>query len=203
MGDSTGNGTLSIDGQTADRLSAASGEVSAKHGGARVGAGRKPSGGGSPNRGGKVVERAAPTDSAEVETPVSAEDIKFVSESIQTFFALIDEMVCGKISRSMDQIAQGDARVLARRDDLLATIKITPKELDLVGRSGAALAAKYSIISRFAPECAMVGVAVTYGMRASSGMKEVGKLAAVVAQLRHKHGDSENTPDNAGSPQPN
>ena len=179
----TGGDASPLPNGAAERLSAASAKVQSKRGGARPGAGRKKSNG-------PVGSASAPV---EEEAPIVASqaDIEFVSETAKSVFVVLDGVVTRKLYNSVRSL---DPKLEETADKLAQQAQLTPEEIELIGKTFAALAAKYGGLARWAPEMALAGILASYGMRVTNSFGEAKKLIVAVTAMKG--------PGNAGSPPP-
>ncbi len=167
-----------IDGATASAVSAASEQVKSKRGGARVGAGRKPGNGGAVV-GGSPERKAQPA-----EAEVSEADIEFVKTIAEAGLKILTRVETNHICGLINSI--GDDYVRERTESYLKQCEIGPGDVDVVVNAAGAIAAKYSVLSRYAPEMALCSWACIHGMAFSGVTADLRKLAVVVKAAKAK-----------------
>lgn len=140
-------------------------------GGKRPGAGR-PSSNPAPKAQGKPVEEAPAA------TP---EDIEFCRETAKGILRIADSLITGRIQKAVAGIDSSFEELSLKMAD---QVHITEHEIKFVSDTAAALAAKYSALTRYAPEIALVGWVGSYGLRVVGCMKEIKALATQVHAMK-------------------
>lgn len=180
-GDSESNGAKSLPSAEAAAIARASQEIKSSHGGARSGSGRKPAipGNGRPNLG-AAPQGAQKPNQAEV----SEADIEFVKTATKSGLRLLrrfEERVITGLIKSI-----GDKYIEERSQAFLNQVEITAEDETYVSDCTGALAAKYSFLSKYAPEAALLGWATTHTIAFTGVTKELKNLGKVVAAARAK-----------------
>lgn len=178
-GDTTGGETKPLDGTSAAAVSAATETVKSKRGGARPGAGRKAQNGTQPN-----VGTSNPKPAQQPEAQVSEADIEFCKTVAEAGLKILDRIEQNVINGLIDSI--GDKYVSERRDAYLKQREIGDGDIEIVVNAAGAIAAKYAILSRYAPEAALLSWACIHGMAFKGVTDDLRKLAIVVKNVKAK-----------------
>lgn len=177
-GSPSGNGVPPT-GEQAGAISAVSEQVKSKRGGARPGAGRKPGGMAGPKVEGATQGKEEPN-----QTPVSEADIEFVRTIAEAGLKILTRVetnhICGLIN------AIDDTFVRERTEAYLKQCEIGPGDVEVVVNAAGAIAAKYSALSRYAPEMALASWACIHGMAFTGVTSDLKKLAVVVKAAKAK-----------------
>jgi len=193
LSDPSSSGDNPLPSETQQRVSDAAGKVKSKWGGRRTaGVGKKY--GNAGNGVGQVKPPEEPPQDV-----ASQADLVFVEETAKSILRVVDKLVTTKVYNAVSGIVPGDAKLAEQGDALAKEVHIEEGEIDLVGRTSKAIAAKYPLFTRFAPEMALAGWVSTYGMRVTKVLSEVRKLTAAVRAMQGPG----NASRNAGSPPPN
>ena len=164
--------------------------VKSKHGGARPGAGRR--GSAKETSGNQNMGGSTPSQAGQPETPVTEADLEFVRETAKAGLTVLDKVVCDKVYKSVVAI---DIKLEPDARKFESQVRIEESEIDLVAGACKAIAQKYSIIARYAPEMMLAGWCATYGLRVTSVLKEIKALTEAVKAMKGT--------GNASSPQAN
>jgi hypothetical protein len=173
-------------------ITEATAEVRSGRGGARPGAGRKPN---SPRLAG-----APPLAPGKPQEPVSPADIEFCRTITQAALKIVDRVETNSILAIVNSI--GDAQISEKCDAYLRQREISEADIELMSNAVGACAAKYTFLSRYAPEGAIVLWSATHAMAYLNTVGELKKLGAIVAKKRNPIKISEKAPD-ASPPQAN
>lgn len=149
----------------------------------------EPSGKRGPGRPKKVVDQPASGEKSQPETPVSEADIEFCRTIAKAALQIVDRVETNIITGTIQSI--GDKYLMERTDTFLKQREITPADEEIVVNAVGALAAKYSALSRYAPEGALILWAATHGMAFSnvlSTLRQVGK------EIRKTRGHASRSP---------
>ena len=163
---------------TQGAVAAASEQVKSKRGGFRPGSGRKPL------NAGPGVAGVKPGTAEPPQAEVSEADIEFVRTVAEAGLKILDRVETNVITGLINSI--GDDFVKERTECYLKMREIGPGDIEVVVNAAGALAAKYSFLSRYAPEAALVSWAAIHGMAFSNVTTELKKLAVVVKQAKAK-----------------
>ncbi len=169
----------SVSSQTAGRIAGITAQIKSKHGGARNGAGRKSSSGSMGAN--QALGKNSQDQAAQPEAPVSEADLEFVYETAKAGLTVLDKVVTDKVYKSVVAIDikfEPDARKFE------SAVRIEDAEIDLVAKSCKAIASKYSILARYAPEMMLAGWVATYGLRVTSVLKEIKALTEAVKAMK-------------------
>jgi hypothetical protein len=159
-------------------VAAASEQVKSKRGGWRPGSGRKP------NDGKPVVAGAKQGGTEQNQTQASEADIEFVRTVAEAGLKILDRVETNIIVGLINSI--DDNYVRERTDAYLKMREIGPGDVEVVVNAAGALAAKYSFLSKYAPEAALISWASIHGMAFHNVTGELKKLAVVVKQAKAK-----------------
>jgi hypothetical protein len=187
----SGNG-VPVEGGKASAISAVGAHLQSKRGGARPGAGRPPK-----NPGGPAVGKTAEGKAVENQVEVSEADIEFVrtvAEAALKILARIEaNHICGLIN------AIDDSYIREKTETYLRRCEIGPGDIEVVVNAAGAIAAKYSALSRYAPEMALASWACIHGMAFTGVTSDLKKLAVVVRAAKAKGvtNDTSNTSSSA------
>jgi hypothetical protein len=187
--DSNGAGGSSLPSGAAAAVDSASAAAKSKRGGFRPGSGRKPSGGGIPNQ---TVGGAPPGKAQPDQTPASEADLEFLRTIAKAGLKILDRVETNMICALVNEI--DDARIREKTDVFLKAREITEADEELVSNAAAALGAKYSFLSRYAPEAALVGWGALHGMALTGVLKELRALVVIVKNAKAKGVDLEISP---------
>lgn len=117
----------------------------------------------------------------QAEDAPSQADLEFVYETAKAGLACVDGLVTKRVEKAVLSIDQSFApKALEFADQ----VRVAPDEIELVGKTFKALAAKYSILSRYAPEMMLVGWGTTYAMRVSNTLSEIKKLSVAIKAMK-------------------
>jgi hypothetical protein len=157
-----------------------------KWGGARPGSGPKPRQPG--------VAGIIPREKVQDQAPPSEADIEFVKTIAEAGLRVLDRVESNIICSIIDQI--DDKFLNEKRDAYLRQREIGPGDIEIVVNAAGALAAKYSILTRYAPEAALVSWSTIHGMSFQAVVSELRKLARVIkeAKLKTKASADANSP---------
>lgn len=180
--DSSNGGANGLADGAASRVASATAAVKQKHagwGGRRVkGQAAAP---GAPAPG---VVKSQPRKEEQVEEVASEADLAFVEETAKSVLQVIDKLITAKVYGAVCSIVPGDAKLEERGNALAKQVHVENDEVELVGRTSKAIAAKYPGMTRWAPEMALAGWVASYGMRATTVLTEVRNLTAAVRAMQ-------------------
>jgi len=160
----------------AQSLASVNGEIKSKHGGPRPGSGRKP------NPANQVVGGAPQRNQEPVQAPPSEADIEFCRTIAKAGLQILDRVETNIICGTIKSI--GDPALEARTEAFLSQREIGPGDIEVVTNAAGALAAKYAILSRYAPEGALLLWSVTHGMAFSNVLQQLKSYAAEVSKAK-------------------
>jgi hypothetical protein len=187
--DSKGIESKPVTSEQSKLITEATAEVRSGRGGARPGAGRKP--------GGARVAGAPPPPAPKAQEPVSPADIEFCRTITEAALKIIDRIETNSIVALVNSI--GDAQISEKCDVFLRQREISEADRELMANAVGACAAKYTFLSRYAPEGAIVLWSATHAMSYLNTLGELKKLAVIVSKKRNPVPKIEKTPD-ASSP---
>jgi hypothetical protein len=183
--DSASAETKSVTSEQAQQLSSLSGEIQSKRGGKRPGAGRPK------KQIQPVVGQPASGEEEPVQAEVSPADIKFCQEVAKSALKIADKFVTDKVYKEINLI--GDPNIQAKAGLFAKQVEIGDGDIELVSNAAGALAAKYPLLSAYAPECVILGWFATYSMTVMNTLKEIKALRAEVNKLRSRHAPDEDS----------
>jgi hypothetical protein len=190
--DSKGIDPKPVTSEQSKLIAEATAEVRSGRGGARPGAGRKPN---SPRLAG-----APPLAPGKPQEPVSPADIEFCRTITEAALKIIDRIETNSIVALVNSI--GDAQISEKCDVFLRQREISEADRELMANAVGACAAKYTFLSRYAPEGAIVLWSATHAMAYLNTVGELKKLGQIVAKKRLATIKAEKAPD-ASPPQAN
>lgn len=161
----------------AGAVAAATEHVKSKRGGPRPGSGRKP-------MGGPGVAGTPPKSAGVDQAPVSEADIEFCRTIAEAALKILDRIETNIIIGTIRGI--GDKYLEEKTDAFLRQREIGPGDVEIVVNAAGALAAKYSVLSRYAPEAALVSWAAIHGMAFQSVLSELRKLSKIIKEAKAK-----------------
>ncbi len=186
-----------VTGAEASAITTASDALKSKRGGLRPGnPGGRPRADGKPNVNG-VMGAAKPTNQKPGEVEVSEADIEFCRTVAKAGLEILDRVETNVITGLIAGI--GDKYVTERTDAYLKQREIGSGDIEVVVNAVGAIAAKYAILSRYAPEAALVSWAAIHGMAFMSVTKDLKQLAVAVKAAKGKMAKDETLSPNSRS----
>lgn len=127
---------------------------------------------------------AKPGNPQQPETPVSEADIEFARTIAAAGLKILSRVETNMIVGMIDSI--GDPFLSERKDAYLRQCEISTGDVELVTNAAGALAAKYSFLSKYAPEAALVSWAAIHAMAFQGVTSDLKKLAVEIKGVRMK-----------------
>jgi hypothetical protein len=113
---------------------------------------------------------------------VSEESIEFVRTIAKTGLEILDRIETNTIVGTIQQI--GDQYLIEKIPQFLKQREISSADKDLVSNACGALAAKYSALSQYAPEGALIMWSLTHMLSYQNTMKSLKEAAIIVAKAK-------------------
>jgi hypothetical protein len=124
------------------------------------------------------------------QAPPSEADIEFVKTIAEAGLKILDRVETNIILGTINSI--GDKYISERSEAYLKQREIGPGDVEVVVNAAGALAAKYSFLSRYAPEGALLSWAAIHGLAFQGVLTELRKLAQVVKEAKGKGASEQN-----------
>jgi hypothetical protein len=178
---SPNGGDKPLEGGAASRIAAASEQVKQKNLGGR------PRKDGLPNKsgvGGAPVGKPSPGSAQPVQAPASEADIEFARTVAEAGLKILSKTENRIITGMIESI--GDPYLLEKRDAYLRQCEIGEGDVELVTNAAGALAAKYSFLTRYAPEAALISWAAIHAMAFQGVTADLKRVAKEIAALKAK-----------------
>jgi hypothetical protein len=126
-----------------------------------------------------------PQNGKESPPPQASEaDIEFVRTIAEAGLKILDRVETNMICGIIDSI--NDPYINERKDSYLKQREIGEGDYEVVINAAGAMAAKYSVLTRYAPEAALLSWAAIHGMAFSGVLGDLRKLAKVVKEVKAK-----------------
>lgn len=137
----------------------------------------------------------ASSDEAKNQAAVSEADLEFVYETAKAGLTVLNKIITTKV---YDSTLAVDSRLEPEALKFSKEVDLPADEIDLVGKSCKAIAAKYTFLAAYAPEMMLAGWMASYGLRVTNVLREIKQLQKAVAAMK---GPGIRKGEDAGPPQ--